>query len=434
MQYEQSKAWHERACRVIPAGVNSNIRAYSHPVPLCYERAQGARLWDVDGNEYIDYVLSQGPMVFGHNPQPIVDAIKAQADQGLVLAGQCKQEIEAAELLVELVPCAEKVRFCTTGSEAVHAALRIARAATGRKQVLRFEGHYHGWLDTIAWNLPMPGADLGPADNPHLRPSSKGQCEEFATNLIQRPWNDVPRLEKAFEENGDDLAAVICDPYASACGIIPAEPDFLQRLRELCDQHGVVLIFDEVITGFRVGLGGAQDLYGITPDLATFAKALGGGVTVGAVAGRAAIMDVLTDLKTTHAGTYNGNPLVMAGTLAALRMLQEGDGAILKHAQIVGQKLWDGLADISAAAGHPLTFRGVPNVFSATFLPTDAKPVTDYRSSLQADRDKLTQLWVLLQEHGVQITLFGIWFVSTAHTEEDVGETLQAAERAFAAL
>lgn len=435
MKHEQSKLWHERACRVIPGGVNSNVRLNSEPIPLTYTHGRGSHIWDVDGNEFIDYVLGQGPMLLGHSPEPVMKAIRKQTERGgLVFAGQSELEVRAAELIVAHVPCAEMVRFNTTGSEAVHAAIRLARAATGRKKVLRFEGHYHGWLDTIAWCPPRRGDALGPPEDPAMRPSSRGQCEEDAANLIVRPWNDTASIEHVFAERGDEIAAVICDCFASASGLIPATREFLQSLRSLCDRHGALLIFDEVITGFRVALGGAQSHYGVTPDLATFAKALGGGAGVAAVAGKRELMRLFGEGPTVHAGTYNANPLSMAATVAALEMLTANDGSELEKAHAMGRRLWDGLAAIAARAGVRMDIRGVPSVFSTSFLPENAAPVVDFRSSLQADAEMLQRFWRAMHHRGVQITGFGIWFMSTVHTDEDIGRTLAAAEEALAEI
>ncbi|MBI2432930.1 MAG: aspartate aminotransferase family protein [Candidatus Hydrogenedentes bacterium] len=434
MNYDTSRAWYERACRVIPGGVNSNVRLNSEPLPLFYSHGRDGRIWDIDGNEYIDYVLGQGPMLLGHTPRPVIEAIQRQAEKGLVYAGQSELEVRAAELIVEHVPCAEMVRFNTTGSEAVHAAVRLARAATDRTKVLRFEGHYHGWLDTIAWCPARRGDELGTREAPLMRASSKGQPSEDAVNLLVLPWNDEALLGALFTERGTELAAVICDPFACAAGLIPARPAFLRALRTLCDAHGVVLIFDEVITGFRVTVGGAQAYYGVTPDLATFAKALGGGLAVAAVAGKAELMRLFGEGPTVHAGTYNANPLAMAGTVAALELLTANGGSELQKAHVMGKRLWEGLASAARQAGHTVDFRGVPPVFSISFLPEAATPILDFRSALQADADKLKNFWRAMHQRGVQFTSFGIWFLSTAHTEADIDQTIAAAAASFEAL
>jgi glutamate-1-semialdehyde 2,1-aminomutase len=237
-----------------------------------------------------------------------------------------------------------------------------------------------------------------------------------------------------FQHTGKTLAAVICDPFACAAGLIPAQAGFLERLRTLCTQHGVVLIFDEVITGFRVAVGGAQAHYGVTPDLATFAKALGGGLAVAAVAGKADLMKLYGDLRVVHAGTYNANALAMAGTVAALGMLTREGGAELEKAHVQGRRLWRGLEEIAAELGLPMQVRGVGSVFSTSFVPADAPPVVDFRSSLVADADSLKAFWRDIHYRGVQFTGFGIWFMSTAHTSEDIEQTLEAAAASLGGL
>jgi len=430
VDFSQSFAWHERASKVIPGGVNSGVRALARPVPRHYTHGKGARLWDVDGNEFIDYNLGQGPMMLGHTPECVIEAIRRQAGRGILYAGQCEDEVVAAELLVEHIPCAEMVRFSCTGSEAVHAAIRLARSATGREKILRFEGHYHGWLDTIAWNPPTPDVDLGPRENPRMRPSSKGQCAAYADSLVVRPWNDLALVEAAFAEQGDSLAAVICDPFASAAGLIPAEQGFLEGLRALCTKHNTVLIFDEVITGFRVAPGGAQEYYGVTPDLATFAKALGAGLPVAALAGRTDLMEHFTT-GTVHAGTYNAGALVMAGTRAALEHMYANDGTVLQGIHDAGRRLSEELEVRAEQYGLSLELRGVSSVFSTSFVPATADPVADLRSARQADGALLQEFCRALQERGVQVTSFGIWFLSSAHSDRDIDETLFAADKAM---
>ena len=433
MEFTESEKWHARACEVIPGGVNSGVRALCKPTPRHFSHGKGARLWDVDGNEFIDYNLGQGPMMLGHTPECVVEALRRQLEKGILFAGQGEDEVVAAEIMVEHIPCAEKVRFSSTGSEAVHAAIRLARSATGRDKILRFEGHYHGWLDTIAWNAPTADPDLGPRDNPTMRPSSKGQCADYAQSLVVCPWNDLTLLEATFSEQGDTLAAVICDPFAAASGIIPAEQHFLERLRGLCTKHGVVLIFDEVITGFRVAPGGAQEYFGVTPDLATFAKALGAGLPVAALAGRADLMDHFTT-GTVHSGTYNASALVMAGTRAALEHMYGDGGAALAGAHAAGRRLAAELDSLAEQFGWSMALRGVSSVFSTSFVSANAEPIVDLRTVQQADNELLQRFLMALQDRGVQVTSFGIWFLSTVHGETDIDETLSAASGAFAAM
>lgn len=433
MEFKKTTDWHGRASRVIPGGVNSAVRALAWPVPHHYTHAKDARLWDVDGNEFVDYVLGQGPMLFGHTPECVIEALSRQAEKGILFAGQGEDEIVSAELLVQHIPCAEMVRFSSTGSEAVHAAIRLARSATGRDKILRFEGHYHGWLDTIAWTGPTPESNIGPRENPRMRPTSNGQLGGYAEGLLIRPWNDLALLEAAFSEHGKQIAAVICDPFASASGIIPGHKHYLERLRELCTKHGTVLIFDEVITGFRVHPGGAQAYFEVTPDLAIFAKALGGGLPIAALVGRADLMMEFTQ-GTVHSGTYNASALVMAGTRAALEHLYADNGAVLDGAHDAGRRLSEELEALAEGYGLSLQLRGVNTVFSTSFVPSTAEPVTDMRSAQQADSALLRDFRIAMQEHGVQITSFGIWFVSTVHGPTDIDDTLEAARKSLAQI
>jgi glutamate-1-semialdehyde 2,1-aminomutase len=432
MKFDKSKALYERAKRVTPGGIHSNVRLQSVPVPLFYDHGEGAHIWDVDGNEYIDYVLGQGPMLLGYTPKPVLDAVRERLDKGLVYAGQTELEVRAAELICAMVPCAEMVRFNCTGSEAIHAALRAARAFTGRDKVLRFEGHYHGWFDLIAWNYCVMDADRqGPRENPPLQSSSLGQPLGSGADVIVRPWNDLSLVEDLFKQQGDEIAAVITEPMMCNWGGVLPRDGYLEGLRDLCTRHGIVLIFDEVITGFRLALGGAQEHFGVTPDLATFAKAMGGGMVVSAVAGRADILKLFGEGATVHAGTYNSNPLTMGGTVAALEMLAKDDGAELKKAHGAGRRLMQGLRDLATSRGSELTVRGMPAVFQVSFIPGDAAPVVDFRSSLQADFKKGKAFWQALHERGVRTTARNFWFVSTAHTDADVDATLEIAAEAL---
>jgi glutamate-1-semialdehyde 2,1-aminomutase len=324
------------------------------------------------------------------------------------------------------------VRFNCTGSEAIHAALRLARAYTGRKKVLRFEGHYHGWFDNIAWNYAvMDPALQGPRDHPMLHASSLGQTDEDGANLLVLPWNDLELLEEIFAREGTRLAAVITEAMMCNWGGMLPQPGYLEGLRKLCDRYGVLLIFDEVITGFRLALGGAQEHFGVVPDLCTLAKALGGGMTVSAVAGREEVMRLFGEFKTVHAGTYNANPLSMAGTVAALETLRADNGAELAKAHRIGAALIEGLRALAKKTTLPLTVRGLPPVFQVSFVPPGASPIVDFRSSLQTDFELGRRFWQALHERGVRVTSRNFWFISTAHTDEDVERTLAAAEAAL---
>jgi glutamate-1-semialdehyde 2,1-aminomutase len=424
-RFEKSKALLERSKKVLPGGVSSNIRARWKPFPLFYARGKGSRVWDVDGHEYVDYVLGRGPLLLGHSPEPVIEAVKKQLERGLMYAGQHELEIEVAERISRRVPCAERVRFSNSGSEAVHMALRLARAATGRVKHVRFEGHYHGWLDNVFYSYAPKLEDAGPREAPRAVPVSGGQPPSDAENVIVLPWNDLALVERVFAERAREIAALITEPVMCNSGGILPKAGYLDGLRRLCSKHGVVLIFDEVITGFRLGLGGAQEYFGVTPDLATFAKAVGGGFCVSALAGKAALMDQIGALGAVHAGTYNSNPPCMAACKATLDVLQAEDGAVYRRIRERGEALMKGLR----AKG--LTVRGLPSCLYVS--AGDATEAVDYRSFAARDVAAHDRFWEALQEEGVRTIPEGTWFVSAAHTEEDVEFSLAAAGRALTA-
>jgi glutamate-1-semialdehyde 2,1-aminomutase len=429
-RYDKSKELLERSRRSIPGGVSSNIRSKWKPFPLFYSHGKGSRIWDVDGNEYVDYVLARGPLLLGHSPAPVLEAVKKQLERGLMYAGQHELEIEVAEKIQKLVPCAERVRFSNSGSEAVHMALRLARAVTGRVKHVRFEGHYHGWFDSVFYSYAPKLEDAGPRESPRPVPVSKGQPPSDAENVIVLPWNDLALVERTLEARGKEVAALITEPVMVNSGGILPKPGFLEGLRKVCTKHGIIFILDEVITGFRLAPGGAQQYFGVTPDLATFAKAVAGGFCVSVLAGKASFMDEIAALATVHAGTYNSNPPCMAACKAALGLLESGD----LHRQIFaqGEALMAGIRDLGKKAGKNLSVRGLPPCFHVSF--GEPEEATDYRTYTRRDAAAHDRFWEALQENGVRIVPEGTWFVSAALTEQDVAFTLQAVERALAAV
>jgi glutamate-1-semialdehyde 2,1-aminomutase len=358
--------------------------------------------------------------------------VKRQLDVGLMYAGQHELEIEAAETISRLVPCAERVRFSNSGSEAVHMALRLARAVTGRVKHVRFEGHYHGWFDSVFYSYAPRLVDAGPRESPRAVPVSKGQPPSDAEDVLVLPWNDLTLVEKLLAERGTEIAALITEPVMCNSGGILPQPGYLEGLRRACTKHGVVLIFDEVITGFRVSTGGAQKLFGVTPDLATFAKAVAGGFLVSVLAGKAAIMDEIGTLATVHAGTYNSNPPCMAACIAALAQLEADGGAVYRWIDERGRALMSGIATLAAQAGKQVSVRGLPPCFHVSF--GEPGEVVDYRSYTRRDAAAHDRFWEALQEGGVRIVPEGTWFVSAAHTEKDVEETLGVVAQALRAV
>jgi glutamate-1-semialdehyde 2,1-aminomutase len=427
---ERTRALYAEAQQYLAGGVSSDARRAVQPVPLYVDHAAGARLWDVDGNEYLDYVLGQGPLILGHSHPALVAAVQAQAARGQVYSAQHALEVEVARAVCRVVPGAERVRFNSVGSEAVHAAWRLARAHTGREKILKFEGHYHGWFDSALYSVHPPLEAAGPAEAPQLVAGSGGQARSTAGDLVLAPWNDLPALEQIMEAHAGEVAAVCMEPILCNTGCISPLPGYLEGVQALCRAHGCLLIFDEVITGFRVALGGAQALLGVTPDLAVFGKAVAGGFPLSILAGRAEVMDLITRGVVGHAGTFNSNPVVMAAAAAALWELERDQGAVYAQVTALGQRLMRGLRQAAAEAHVPLLVDGPGPVFSMYF--TEQRAVNNYRDFAATDRARMARLHPRLLEHGVHIVGRGLWFLSSAHTAADVDETVAAFAAALA--
>jgi glutamate-1-semialdehyde 2,1-aminomutase len=406
------------------------MRAAQLPVPLVIDHGYGSHLVDIDGNDYVDYVLGFGPMLLGHSPARVIAAVQDQLARGLTFGAQHRLEAEVAERIVETVPCAELVCFSTTGSEAVHAALRIARAATGRSKIVKFEGHYHGWIDPLHVSTPGTSPAPGTASPLAATPGSGGQSS--TTEVIVLRWNDAGALEETLAAD-DDIAAVIMEPVASNGGLIAPVDGYLERARELTREHGALLIFDEVVTGFRLALGGAQSRYGVTPDLATYGKAIASGLPLSAVAGRRDVMEVIADGRVRHVGTYNGAPPAAAAASAALDVYREGSPALYEELERTSARLAEGLAEAAAAAGVPLKVHQVGPLLQ-TFILDGEQSVTSYADAATADTARFARFAEAMLERGVMILPRGWWFISTEHSEEDIGVTLDAARSAFAEL
>ena len=429
-RYARSLNQIERARRTIPGGVATAMRAAQRPVPLVIERAAGSRMVDVDGNEYVDYVLGFGPMLLGHSPPEVIEAVREQLGRGFTYGAQHRLEAEVAERVVDAVPCAELVCFSTTGSEAVQAALRIARAATGRRKVIRFEGHYHGWLDPMA--VSSPGTEPAPAGaEPPLPPvpATEGQADASGLVLICR-WNDPDELAGLFERHGDEVAAVIMEPVAANGGLIPPRRGYLERARELTGSQGSLLIFDEVVTGFRLARGGAQERFGVTPDLATYGKAIAAGMPLSAVAGTREAMEVVADGRVPHVGTFNCAPPAAAAAAAALDVYRARSPEMYEGLERTAAALADGLAGAAAEAGVPLKIHRVGPLVQTFILDPETR-VEQYADTLAADSARFARFAEAMLERGINVLPRGWWFLSTAHTDDDVELTVEAARSAF---
>jgi glutamate-1-semialdehyde 2,1-aminomutase len=419
-RFDESRRRIEAASRLMPAGVSSNFRVGMSPHPLVFERAEGPYLFDVDGNRLVDYYLGMGPMILGHNAERVRHAVAAQLERGFLYGGQSGLEAEAAELFCAMVPCAEKLRFCSSGSEAVQAALRLARAATGRRTVVKFEGHYHGWFDSVLVSVAATAENSGDRARPNRNPGSAGQDPTAWGSVEVLTWNDLALVEARLAAG--DVAAVIMEPaMCNAGAIMPAE-GYLEGVRAACSRHGTVLIFDEVITGFRVAPGGAQQRLGVTPDLATFAKAVANGFPVAAVAGKAALLDIFATGGAVHGGTYNAQPLCMAATVATLRALQ--DGSVIQAIEKPGLRLMQGIRDALATAGIPAVVTGFPQIFHVAFGLTE--PARDYRDLMRMDRARYVRFCGELLKRRVRVLERGAWFLSSTHDALAIDETLAA--------
>jgi len=417
----------ERSLRTIPGGVNSPVRAFRAVggTPPFIERGEGCRLWDAEGREYIDYVGSWGPLVLGHADPDVVAAVRSAAGRGLSFGAPTESEAEMAELLGRLVPGLELVRLVSSGTEATMSALRLARGATGRSRIVKFEGCYHGHADSLLVKAGSGALTLG-------NPSSAGVTPETAAQTLVLDYNDISALDAAFAEHGRSIACVIVEPVAGNMNLIAPRPRFLERLRELCSRHGVVLIFDEVMTGFRVGLRGAQGLFGVEADLITLGKVVGGGMPLGAFGGRRAIMEKIAPLGPVYqAGTLSGNPLAVAAGLATLRKLQAP--GFYERLTAVTRSLCDGL--VAAARKHRVAFsaQSVGGMFGLYFR---AAPPSSYAEVMQCDAEAFKRFFHAMLKRGVYLapSAYEAGFVSSAHSSADIAATVTAAEAAFASM
>ncbi|SHN14390.1 glutamate-1-semialdehyde 2,1-aminomutase [Cyclobacterium lianum] len=429
-EYTASAAWLERAKKVLAAGISSEFRKYNHPHALFYTHGSGTKVYDVDGNEYLDFTLSQGPLILGHSHPEVLDAVKNASLKGQLFAGQHAMEIELAEKLQQIIPSAELIRFCLDGSEAVQTALRVARSKTGKSKFLRFEGHYHGWLDNVCYGISTPSPEaMGPRDSPAMHPWTQGLPEGAAEESFLLPWNDLDLVAKKLEEHHQEIAAIITEPVMCNNGCIPPKAGFLKGLRTLCSQYGVALIFDEVITGFRLGLGGAQALFGVTPDMAVFAKAIGSGYPISAIVGKRDWMEEIASARVIHAGTMNtGNPTV-AAALATINILERDDPYPKMNA--LGERLRSGLRDIAKVSGQPMLVSGIGPVVHTGF--TDLESAVDFRDVLLFDKAKLKTFVSRLHDRGLRIIGRGLWYISAVHTAEEIDQALELAEEVLTA-
>ncbi|GLX77899.1 glutamate-1-semialdehyde 2,1-aminomutase [Thalassotalea insulae] len=425
---DKSQQLFNHAQEIIPGGVNSPVRAFNGVggTPCFIKRAQGAYIYDANDKAYIDYVGSWGPMILGHNHPAILDAVISTAKNGLSFGAPTELEITMAEKVRELVPSMEKLRMVSSGTEATMSAIRLARGYTGRDKILKFEGCYHGHADSLLVKAGSGALTMGV-------PNSPGIPEDFAKHTLTVTYNDIEQVKQIFAEIGEQIACIIVEPVAGNMNCIPPVEGFLEGLRDVCDQYQSVLIFDEVMTGFRVALGGAQAYYNIKPDLTTLGKVIGGGMPVGAFGGKKEIMDYIAPIGPVYqAGTLSGNPIAMAAGLASLNELSQGE----KHQQLAQatEKLAMGFKAAAERNGVSLSINYVGAMFG--FFFTEEEKVTTFDQATACDAEKFKRFFHLMLEEGVYLapSAFEASFLSTAHTNEEIEKTLAAADRCFAQL
>ena len=423
---DQSRRLQERAERLIPGGVNSPVRAFRAVGgdPPFIVRGAGSRLWDADGNEYIDYIGSWGPLILGHCAPAVLEALSSAVRNGTSFGASTPSEAELAELVISAFPQMQKVRFVSSGTEATMSAIRLARAYTKRKYIVKFEGCYHGHADALLVKAGSGVATLG-------IPGSAGVPEEFTHFTLALPFNDVDALEQAFKKFRHQIACVIVEPVVGNMGCVPPARGYLEALRAITSNHGTLLVFDEVMTGFRLAFGGAQEVYAIRPDLATLGKIIGGGLPVGAYGGPAEIMDMVAPLGPMYqAGTLSGNPLAMAAGYATLRYLRDHKD-VYKQLETMSGELAAGVANAAKEAGITMTYNRIGSMFTWFFA---AGPVTDWTSAAKSDTEAFGRFFRSMLDSGVYLppSQFEAAFLSAAHSQEDIQRTIQAAKQAFA--
>lgn len=426
MSESNSKILYEKAKKLMPGGVTSPVRAFK-PYPFFTSHAKGSKLYDADGNVYIDYCLAYGPLLLGHANSKIIEAVKEQLEKGTLYGTPTDAEVRLAELVTSRIPCIEMVRLVNTGTEATMHAIRAARGYTGRNKIVKFEGCYHGAHDYVLVKAGSGATTFG-------APTSLGVPEDTTKNTIVLPFNNIEALEKAIDQNRDEIAAVIIEPVVGNAGVILPKDGYLQTIRKITEEEGIVLIFDEVITGFRLALGGAQEYFDIVPDMTTLGKIMGGGFPIAAFGGRQEIMELISPLgKIYQASTFGGNPISVTAGLATLNVLVENQNILYKHLEQMGNKIRKGLLDIAKDAKIPAEVNGVASMFQVFF--TDQQ-VIDYVTAKSSDTAKFMRYQQALMKQGVFIppSQFETCFVSTAHTDDDVTKTLEAMDAAIKAL
>lgn len=435
MKFERSQQLFEFGAQYLSGGVSSNFRYGGYgesPVPLYYTKGDGSRITDADGNVYIDYALANGPIILGHAPKAVLDKVISTLSMGQLFAGQTELEANLARKICDLVPCAERIRFASSGTETIQAAVRLARAYTDRAKIIKFEGHYHGWTDNVFVSVNPPLDRVGDESDPVSVAQTPGQSIRALEDIVTLPWNNLDLFAEVMRNRSHEIAAVVMEPINCNTGAMLPSPGYLEGVREITSDSGTVLIFDEVITGFRVGLSGAQGLFGVTPDMAIFAKALAAGFPLAALAGKKSIMDLLHTASVMHGGTYNANVVAVAAGLATISELESNGGKAYQHMTSLGERLMEGLRKIASDCGQALTVQGL----GAVFHPLFAAPciIKNYREFASLEQSSKNRFYARLQSAGTRVTARGTWFLSTAHSDDDIQQTLEHARHAMRSI
>ena len=433
---QRSRELMERSRRVVAGGISSQIRL-NEPggEPLFFDRSEGALMWDADGNEYIDYIQGMGPNLFGHAPEFVSQQVAEDMRNGYIFAAQFERELEVAEMAATAIPIEDcTVRFAGSGTEIVQLALRLARGYTNRSKFIRFEGHYHGWMDSVNHSVHPPLDQAGDVNAPTLVGESAGMDPGAALQAIPCQWNDIDRLEDAFGRNRGEVAAVIMEPINANTNCIMPETGFLEAAKDLAHRNGALIIFDEVITGFRVAHGGAQELLGITPDLATYAKSIAAGFPIAMLAGRREIMDILGSGEVYHGGSFNSNVMSIAAAHATLTHLKSEGDAFYAELNRNGQRLIDGLRKVGTETETDIHVQGLGSVFGISFNRS-GDIIRNYRDhAMKCDDSRYTQFAAEMMRNGVRLSSNGRVHMSSAHTIDQIDKTIEAAGRALSRL
>jgi len=430
MKFDNSKKLYEDAKKMVPGGVSSSIRQSEWPVPLFFKSAKGSKMTDVDGNEFIDYVMGMGPNIFGHSPDFITNSVYKDMQDGFCLTGQSKKENELSEFVEKTLPFKRKFRYASSGTEIVQIALRLARSYTNKNKFLKFEGHYHGWMDSVLYNSHPDVSSEETLFDPVAE--SGGIAKGTADEVVIAPWNDPEALENILKVQHEDISAIITEPILWNSNVILPNPGYLEKLRELCDKYDILLILDEVGTGFRVALGGAQEIYNIEPDLSTYAKSMAGGFPIAMLAGKPEIMDYMSSGEVVHGGSFNTNVMSVSAAHATLDHLLNNKN-FYNSLNKNGDLLIKGLEESAKKKNIDILIQGLGSVFYLSFTKLDS--IKNYRDHANnVDQEKYKEFSKLMLLNGVRLSQNGRWHMSSAHDINDIEKTIRASDTSFSEL